>query len=85
MQSGYFPNHNFADPASYGLSMGRITFAADAEIGPGDEAEVEINFPFRPGPDAAIYVGRDWLVQEGFKVVGEARVLEVLEATPQTW
>ena len=72
----YRPNHNFGGESMY---IGFIEMAEGFYLEPGDCAEVRVDFLTRyPELLKELYVGREWYVQEGARVVGIGTVLELL-------
>jgi elongation factor Tu len=73
----YRPNHNFSNPESKELSDGFINLEPGVVVRPGESAEVEIVF-FSLPLDADLFLGREWRIQEGSRLVGIGTVLEIL-------
>ena len=72
----YRPDHNFGGESMY---IGFIDMAEGFYLVPTDCAEVRVDFLGRyPELLKELYVGREWYVQEGAKVVGIGTILEVL-------
>jgi translation elongation factor EF-Tu-like GTPase len=74
----YRPNHNFG-LAGGDMSTGFIDLPLGQSLLPGDTAEVLIAFWYWSGLEGEIFVGREWRIQEGAKVVGKGTILEVAD------
>lgn len=81
VRSGYRPNHNFAGPDDREFYIGQIEFDSDETIELGESREVLVRFISGPGLQERLQVGRNWRIQEGGRLVGEATVLEVRHET----
>lgn len=77
------PNHNFHGPGNGVMCMGVIRIPDEAGIAPGHSGAVQVFFPFlRPQDAALVKEGFEWLVQEGGRVIGSARVVRVVSVGP---
>src|SRR5262245_54458132 len=76
--SGVRPNHRFSGLDS--VAIGEVRFDGRSALSLGERAFATITFvPW--GPLAAVLrPGVEWQLQEGSRVVGKARLLEVLRA-----
>jgi translation elongation factor EF-Tu-like GTPase len=83
VRSGYRPNHNFGGPDDPEFYIGQIDFESGDIIEPGDSRKVVVRFISGPGLREKLQVGRSWRIQEGYRLVGEATVLEVRHETQQ--
>jgi elongation factor Tu len=77
VKGSYRPNHNFFNNDTDGMTVGFIDLPAEVELHPGEKIE-PITFWDWPGLEGQIYPGREWRIQEGAKLVGIGKVLEVL-------
>ena len=75
---GYRPDHSF-DSNDGTLVMGELTFSGVEPVQPGDAREAQLKFITITGLLEEIEVGSQWRVQEGARVVGHGRILEILE------
>lgn len=60
------------------MTIGFIDLPEGVELPPGQSIEVPISFWSWPRLVGEIYAGREWSIQEGAKLVGVGKVLEVL-------
>ena len=75
--SGYSPNHNFGDGNNSEFYIGRITTENNENVYPGSVVTVKISFLNVRGLDSDLrHVGK-WTIQEGYKIIGYARVLKI--------
>lgn len=74
----YRPNHNFFSPDDREMAIGQIEIPAGHELNPGEAMEVRITFLGYSGLQRLIYPGREWRIQEGARLVGIGRIIEVL-------
>jgi hypothetical protein len=74
----YRPIHNFG-LASGDMATGFIDLPVGQNLHPGEDAEVLIAFLYWPGLNGELFVGREWRIQEGPKVVGKGTILEVAD------
>lgn len=75
----YRPNHNFGSPDSREFYIGQINVPADTLIYPGETHDLYIIFLNGVGLNDILKVGRIWRIQEGNRLIANAKVLEVLE------
>ena len=77
----YRPNHSFwgDEAATKGYAIGLINLPQGQDIYPGEEAEVEVIFLPWPELTPELYPDRTWRIQEGAKIVGYGKILEVLK------
>ena len=78
VKGSYRPNHNFFNNDTDGMTVGFIDLPPGAQLHPGEKVELPITFLDWPGLEMQIYPGREWRIQEGAKLVGIGKVLEVL-------
>ncbi len=78
IRGGYRPNHNFFGPEDREMAVGCIDLPEGSELLPGQSVEVTITFLGWPGLTGLVYPGREWRIQEGPRLVGIGRVIEVL-------
>ena len=78
--SGYRPNHNFGGPENNMMRMGSIYVPGDEWIHPGTTKAAEVIFVFPKEHDIELIEGLEWRIQEGANLVGNGRVLKVLDA-----
>jgi translation elongation factor EF-Tu-like GTPase len=76
---GYQPNHNFFGPDKQEMCLGYIDLAEGEKIWPGDTIERVMTLLILPELKPEIRKGREWRIQEGFRLVGTGTVLEVLD------
>ncbi|MGH1384739.1 hypothetical protein [Kordia sp.] len=81
INTGYRPSHVFEYKensrdfvAGY---MGQINFDIDV-IHPGEVANVEVMFLKHQNIESFLKKGRVWWIHEGSRVIGKAKILEVL-------
>lgn len=76
--SGYRPNHRF-DPESNisGFFIGEIQFTTKNAIYPGESEKVVIIFLKAGGIEEYLIQGTEWLLQEGSKLVGKGKILNI--------
>lgn len=79
IRGSYRPNHNFFGPENREMTIGFIDLPDGVELQPGHSIEVPISFWSWPRIAGEIHTGREWTIQEGSKVVGFGKVIEVLE------
>lgn len=60
------------------MTIGFVELSEGSELRPGVSIEVTINFVNWSGLDGQIYLGRQWRIQEGPKLVGIGTILEVV-------
>ena len=75
---GYRPDHSF-DSNDGAFVMGELTFAGNQPVQPGDLRDAEVKFVTQTGLLEEIQVGSEWKVHEGARIVGQGRILEILE------
>lgn len=78
VRGSYRPNHNFFGPDDIEMTIGSIDFPQDAELEPGESMELPITFWRWPGLEEQLYPGREWRIQEGLRLVGVGKVIEIL-------
>ena len=78
IRGSYRPNHNFLGPEDREMTVGCIDLPEGSELLPGQSAEVTITFLGWPGLTGLVHPGREWRIQEGSRLVGIGRVIEVL-------
>jgi elongation factor Tu len=78
IRGSYRPNHNFFGPDDRNMTVGVIDLPDGSELHPGQSMEVTITFMGWPGLADQVYQGREWRIQEGGRLVGFGRVIEVL-------
>lgn len=74
----YRPNHNFFSAGNNEMTIGFIELPDEQGLRLGEARELVISFWPWERLDGEIYPGREWVLQEGSKVVGHGRVLEVM-------
>lgn len=79
VRGSYRPNHNFFDPDASEMTIGFIELPDGNELRPGDTIEVPIDLWWWPKLRGEVHPGREWRIQEGARLVGFGRVLEVLD------
>lgn len=79
VSGSYRPNHNFFGPDNRDMTVGFIDIPQGSELRPGDSTRLPIRFWRWPGIEGEIFPGREWSIQEGAKVVGSGKVLQVLK------
>ena len=62
------------------MAIGFIDLPEGVELLPGQSIETPISFWSWPRLAAAVRAGREWTIQEGPKVVGFGKVLEVVDS-----
>ena len=60
------------------MQIGKVDFEQRTEVYPGETAAAIVTFLANPDLAAQIQVGRQWRVQEGLRLVANAKVTEVL-------
>ncbi|WP_438852017.1 hypothetical protein [Brevundimonas nasdae] len=80
IRGSYRPNHNFFGPENREMTIGFIDLPEGVELLPGQSIETPISFWSWPRLAPEIHVGSEWRIQEGPKVVGFGKVLEVIES-----
>ena len=78
IRGSYRPNHNFFGPGNREMTIGFIDLPEGVEVLPGQSIETPISFWSWPRLAAEIHAGSEWTIQEGAKVVGFGKVLEVI-------
>jgi len=78
IKGSYRPNHNFFGPGDREMTIGFIELPEGTELHPGGSIDLPITFWKWHRLEGEIYQGREWLIQEGAKLVGIGTVLEVL-------
>lgn len=78
IRGSYRPNHNFLGPENRHMTVGRIDLPDGTEVKPGESIDLTVIFQNQPHLEDQIYPGREWRIQEGAKLVGVGRVIEVL-------
>ena len=79
IRGSYRPNHNFFGPDNREMTIGFIDLPEGVELLPGQSIEVPISFWSWPRLAAEIHAGSEWTIQEGAKVVGFGKVIEVID------
>lgn len=79
IRGSYRPNHNFFDAPDREMTAGFIDLPKGVTIGPGETAIAPISLWWWPGLVGEIYVGREWRIQEGLRLVGYGRVIALLD------
>ena len=80
VRGSYRPNHNFFGPNGREMTIGAIDLPEGIELHPGQSIELPITFWWWPGLEGQIYPGREWRIQEGHRLVGNGKVMKVLES-----
>lgn len=80
IRGSYRPNHNFFGPENREMTIGFIDLPEGVELLPGQSIETPISFWSWPRLAAEIHAGSEWTIQEGPKVVGFGKVLEVIDS-----
>lgn len=78
IRGSYRPNHNFFGPNDRDMTVGFIDLPDGSELHPGQSMKATITFSGWPGLSDQLYQGRKWRIQEGARLVGFGRVIEVL-------
>lgn len=78
VRGSYRPNHNFFGADDRNMTIGAIDLPDERELHPGQSMEVTITFLGWPGLTGQVYPGREWRIQEGGRLVGIGKVIEVL-------
>lgn len=78
VRGSYRPNHNFFGPDDRDMAIAAIDLPDGCELHPGQSIEVAITFWGWPRLQGELYPGREWRIQEGLRLVGIGRVIEVL-------
>lgn len=73
----YRPNHNFGDEQNRNMCIGAIEVSSERDLNPGDTIETDITMTVWPELVATISTGRVWRIQEGSKLVGFGKVIDV--------
>ncbi len=60
------------------MTVGVIDLPDGSELHPGQSMEVTMTFLGWSGLTDQVYPGREWRIQEGLRLVGTGRVIEVL-------
>ena len=79
IRGSYRPNHNFFGADNCEMTVGFIDLPEGIELLPGQSIETPISFWSWPRLAAEIHAGSEWTIQEGAKVVGFGKVLEVID------
>lgn len=80
LRSGYRPNHVFEHPEGIGqltTYIGEISFDDRELIEPGEAKIATVRFIIIPEIEKYMYVGREWFICDGGKVVGVGEILEI--------
>ncbi len=80
IKGSYRPNHNFFAADNPNMTVGFIDIPEGRALLPGDAMELPIKFWNWPGLEQQVYPGREWRIQEGFKLVGIGTILQILPA-----
>lgn len=75
----YRPNHNFFGSDNREMATGFIEIPAGEVLRPGETADIELLLWEWSRLTPQLYAGREWLIQEGPKVVGMGTILEVID------
>ena len=75
--SGYSPNHNFGDQNNSKFYIGRIMTKNNSYVYPGSIVNIQIIFLNVSGLDSDLRDKGNWTIQEGFKIIGYARVSKI--------
>lgn len=78
IRGSFRPNHNFFAPDDRNMTVGSIDLPDGSELHPGQSMEVKITFLGWAGLAGQVYQGREWRIQEGARLIGYGRVIEVL-------
>lgn len=78
IRGSYRPNHNFFGPDDLNMTAGAIDLPDGCELHPGQSMEATITFLGWTGLADQVYQGREWRIQEGVRLIGIGRVIEVL-------
>ena len=78
VRGSYRPNHNFFGPDGRNMTIGAIDLPDHGELHPGQSIKVTITFVGWPGLRRHVHPGREWRIQEGARLVGVGKVIEVL-------
>lgn len=78
IRGSYRPNHNFFGPDNREMAVGFIDLPEGVELTPGQSIETPISVWSWPRLAAEVHAGTEWTIQEGAKVVGFGKVLEVM-------
>ena len=73
----YRPNHNFFAADNRVMCMGELRMPEDHITYPGDTVECVVRLILHPDIAETMQAGRKWRIQEGSKLVANARVIEV--------
>jgi hypothetical protein len=60
------------------MQIGKVDFEQKTEVYPGETVGAIVTFLGNPELAAQIHAGREWRVQEGLKLVANAKITEVL-------
>jgi len=75
----YRPNHNFFAADNREMTVSFIEIPEGRSLSPGDTTDLPIRLWKWDRLEGEIYPGRQWLIQEGRKVVGMGTVMKVLQ------
>ena len=78
VRGSYRPNHNFFGPDNLEMTIGFIELPEGVELHPDQSIELPITFWWWPGLEGQIYPGREWRIQEGHRLIGNGKIIEVL-------
>ena len=77
----YRPNHNFGSAENREFFIGQVEIPEGVWISPGETHDLVITFLNVQGLAKNLKIGRHWRIQEGSKLVANAEVLSVINAT----
>lgn len=77
LRGSYRPNHNFFGASDAVMTVGVIDLPDGVTVDPGESITLPITLLAWPSLAAEIYPGREWRIQEGSKLVGFGRVIQM--------
>lgn len=77
---GYSPNHNFFGADNLEMAIGLVVLPDGVELHPGESIETLVRFFPWSRLAGELYPEREWIIQEGPRVVGFGRVVEVVRS-----
>ena len=81
IKNKFRPNHNFGSSSNREFYIGQIELLEGEVINLGETADVNVRFIKGRGLKELLTIGRQWKIQEGSRLIGEATVLEVTNET----
>jgi len=74
----YRPNHNFGSPENRSMFVGQVELHENEFLHPGESRDLLVRFLNVRGLAEKLFVGSQWRLQEGLRLVGTGRVKRIV-------